>query len=323
MGKTTEKDVSSNEINEQLRQDEIKIQRFDSLLYLTLKDPSIQNNLYSAYPDLLSALGSVTVNQSEIENKTFFPKLSSYFKNDMLSRIYSDALNVFKNTKTYETELSSANEQIQTKFNGRSLPLVAMHVSGFKANTIVTERYISISIDKYLGQNYPAYQNFFEVYQRSQMQPKFVVRDIVKAWIMTEIPPIASPAKTLLEEIIYEGKILYALSELLPEWNKEDLIGYTSDQYSWCIDNQSNIWKSIIEKKHLYNNEYFLNQKYLVDAPFTSTVSAKSPGRVGVWVGWQIVAQYAQNTGKSIPEILKLNDAQLILKDSKYNPTVK
>lgn len=323
MGKTTSKDVSTPEIEEQPITEHIKIQRFDSLLFLNLNNPSVHDHLYSTYPDLLSAVGSVTINQPEIDDKTFFPKLSSYFKNDMLYRIYNDALNVFKNTSTYEAELSIANEQIKNKFNGRSLPLVAMHISGFKANTIVTERYISISIDKYLGQNYRAYQNFFEAYQRSQMQPKFVTRDILKAWIMTEIPAITSPAKTLLEEIIYEGKILYALSELLPEWNKEDLIGYTSDQYNWCVDNQNSIWKSIIEKKHLYNNEYFLNQKYLVDAPFTSTISTKSPGRVGAWVGWQIVAQYAQNTGKGISDILKLNDAQLILKDSKYNPIVK
>lgn len=319
-GKTVSSEILQSLTDENSSIEIVKINRFDSLLYLSLLDNKLQDTLVSTYPHLLSALGSVAINQANIENNAFFPALSSYFKNDILFKIYTDALSTFRQVNPYETELEQANKLIYKEFNGRSLPKIAMHVSGFKANTLVTQNEISISIDKYLGSNYSIYHNFFENYQRYQMQPKFVTRDILKAWIIDEIPVVASPAKTLLEEIIYEGKILYALSILLPEWRKEDLIGYDSEQYKWCVDNETTVWKSIIEQKHLYNNEYFLNQKYISEAPYTAPISSKSPGRVGCWIGWQIVSSFAINSGKNINEILNTNDAQLILKEARYNP---
>ena len=56
------------------------------------------------------------------------------------------------------------------------------------------------------------------------------------------------------------------------------------------------------------------------DAPYTATISTDSPGRLGAWIGWQIVKAYAENTGASFDEIITEVNMQTILKQSKYNP---
>jgi hypothetical protein len=52
-------------------------------------------------------------------------------------------------------------------------------------------------------------------------------------------------------------------------------------------------------KKTLYSTDNMLMRKYLNDAPFTTPISQESPGRLGTWVGWQIIQSY-MNKNKNV-----------------------
>lgn len=299
----------------------ITIERFDKDLMSFLRETSSEKetDLRDKYKGFLGAFGSVAVDNSDYENPLYFPSLLKYFSNGTLIQIYKDAVDTFNVIEPYELELSNANELINKNFEGKKLPTLSMHISGFKANTIVLEDRISISSDKYIGQDYPLYKDFFEDYQRIQMQPKMIVRDYLKAWLIGEIP-MDNKRKDLLSEMIHEGKLLYALQQLLPDWSEADLIGYTQKQVDWATKNKKSVWKETIKQNYLYSPEYMIISKYLEEAPSTSIVSVDSPGRLGAWIGWNIVKDYAKNTNLSLYEILKETDSQNILKVSKYNP---
>ncbi|PXV64393.1 hypothetical protein CLV62_11036 [Dysgonomonas alginatilytica] len=299
----------------------ISIKRFDQDLYRYLQVPSFQqqDSLAKSYGKFLEAFGTVTINNNDVSGTSYFSDLKGYFSNPMLSQIYKDALDTFRVVLPYEKELSVADELIQKYFAGKQLPRLGMHVSGFKANTIVLADFISISIDRYLGADYSGYKDFFEDYQRQQMKPQMISRDYLKAWILTEMPT-SNKRKDLLSEIINEGKTLYALQLLLPDWNEADLIGYTPEQLEWSKNKEKEIWKATIDQNYLFSTDYMTILKYLEDAPYTATISTDSPGRLGAWIGWQIVKAYAANTSASLDSIIKESDMQNILKQSKYNP---
>ncbi|MBD8348350.1 hypothetical protein [Dysgonomonas sp. HGC4] len=299
----------------------ISIKRFDQDLYRYLQSPSSlqQDSLIGLYGKFMEAFGTVTINNSDISAASYFSDLKGYFSNPMLSQIYKDALDTFSVVLPYEKELSVADELIRKYFAGKQLPTLGMHVSGFKANTIVLADFISISSDRYLGTDYSGYKDFFEDYQRQQMKPEMISRDYLKAWILTEIP-ISNKRKDLLAEIINEGKILYTLQLLLPNWGEAALIGYTSEQLDWSKNKEKEIWKVTVDQNYLFTTDYMTILKYLEEAPYTATISTDSPGRLGAWIGWQIVKAYAANTGASLDSIIKESDMQNILKQSKYNP---
>ena len=46
----------------------------------------------------------------------------------------------------------------------------------------------------------------------------------------------------------------------------------------------------------------------------------ESPGRLGYWVGYQIVNQYMKNEGVSLLDLMKNTNSQEILLKSKYKP---
>ncbi|MDR2956537.1 MAG: DUF2268 domain-containing putative Zn-dependent protease [Prevotella sp.] len=305
--------------NDNEAQAEIKILRFDKDIYNYLQNPNVEteSQLKDRYPLLLPAFGRVTMNNSDPE--TFFLSLREYFSHPALMGIYKDALSTFDNLSPYEQELTLVNQRVSEHLTGKQLPQFAMHVSGFRENVIILNNLISISADKYLGSNYAAYKEFFQPYERQQMQPQFIVKDYTKAWLMSDIIKTETENQTLLSAMIDEGKILYALSILLPETTKDDLMGYTSAQSAWCKENEKETWKQIVKQNYLFSTDYMLINRIIDEAQATIDISEKSPGRLGCWIGWQIIEKYAKRKDISLQEIIN-TDAQTILKDSKYNP---
>ena len=299
----------------------VKVERFDIDLYSYLQNPNKQEEslLISKYGDFLEAFGAVAINNSDVDQSDYFTTLQTYFSNASLLQIYKDELSTFKDIEVYNDELTGANVLINKNFEGKSLPILAIHTSGLKENIIATDSVISVSADKYLGSNYPIYKNFFEPYQLNQMEQKMIVRDLLKAWLLTEIPK-KTTRNDLLAEMINEGKVMYALTVLLPQWNEADLIGYTTEQSDWAQKNEKNIWGTILTKKYLYSNDSQTIHKFMNDAPYTVSISSDSPARLGAWIGYQIIKSYMKNTEASLTQLFNEDDAQKILKLSKYNP---
>lgn len=299
----------------------IEINRLDIDIFDYIKNPSLDKaaNLKNKYGDLLEAFGIVTINNSDVDNPLFFEGLVNYFDNTTLQQIYKDELYTFDNLEVYTNQLNEVNILLGQYFEDKQLPRLSIHTSGFKENIIVLDSMISISGDKYLGDTYPIYKDYFENYQLIQMQPKMITRDYLKAWLLSEMPK-TNKRKNLLSEMITEGKVLYILKQLLPEWSDSDLLGYTPQQLQWVNDNDKLIWQKTIQNKYLYSTDSQVINKFVNESPFTTTISPESPGALGKWIGWQIIDNYMKNTDSSLNDLFNNTDSQKILKLSKYNP---
>lgn len=119
--------------------------------------------------------------------------------------------------------------------------------------------------------------------------------------------------------MIYEGKIKYLIHQAFPELKPEVLMGYTETSYNWCKENESNLWKAIIERKHLYTPDQMTTGKYFDNVPSTFLAS-DAPGNLGSWLGWQIIDKYMRETNSTPKALMQNNDSQAILTDSKYKP---
>jgi energy-coupling factor transporter ATP-binding protein EcfA2 len=99
-------------------------------------------------------------------------------------------------------------------------------------------------------------------------------------------------------------------------------IGYLPEQITWCQENESYIWRYFIEKELLYSTDSKLPNRFTNMAPFSKfylEIDNESPGRVGQWIGWQIVRSFMQNNKVSMQEMIKM-DAKELFKKSKYKP---
>ena len=124
-----------------------------------------------------------------------------------------------------------------------------------------------------------------------------------------------------MDNMLFRGKVMYLLSVFMPEEKPENIMGYSAEQWKWAKTNEKQVWGYIIDQKHLFSTDVMLIRKYMNDAPFTAPLSQDSPGRMGTWLGWQIVQSYMnKNPNKSLTDLMKENNYQKILEDSGYRP---
>ena len=98
-------------------------------------------------------------------------------------------------------------------------------------------------------------------------------------------------------------------------------ISYNEAQLNWCDNNEEPVWFYFIDNDLLYTKETTEIIKYMGEAPFIQGFPDGSPGRIGHWLGWQIVKAYMEKNPTITIEKLMLNDnAQQILNASKYKP---
>lgn len=285
---------------------EMSLQRFDKEFMETpLAD---FQNLKKKFPFLLPG---------NVADETWMEK-----RNDTLFKeVYSEVQLSFKDTKQLENNLKSLFQHIKYYFPEQNPGKVITLISDMdlEAKTIYTDSLTIISLDTYLGKNHRFYQGF-EPYTLIDFEPSNIVPDLAEAFAVTKIQ--FPRDRQLLSQMIYFGKLMYAKDVLIPETPDNEKIGYSVDKLKWCEENESQMWKYFIENKLLFSSESKLYGRFIQKAPFSKfylDLDNETPGRAGVWVGWQIVRSYMKNNDVTLQELFA-KDAKEIFDNSKYKP---
>lgn len=311
---------NNQKVNSQSSVDSIKIQRFDKDLYRLIEsnDSLLQQQIISEYPQMLEILGKAILNIQDPNSPILFEKLINFYSEPTLNQLYQKSIKVYNSVDDIEKQLEQGFSYLKENIPTLKVPNIYMHVSGFNQNVLVGENLLSVSIDKYLGSDLPLYQEFFYDYQRQKMQRSNVAPDYLTGWLISEFP-FKGKENVLLDRMIYEGKIIYLVSQALPEIKPYVLMGYSEDAYNWCKNNEATIWKAIIERKHLYTPDLLTTSRYFEDTP-SIFLSDDAPGNLGKWIGWKIIDHYMKETKSTPKKLLEIENAQEILTAAKYKP---
>jgi len=122
--------------------------------------------------------------------------------------------------------------------------------------------------------------------------------------------------------MIYFGKLLYFKDAILPLKSDADKMGYTQHQMDWAVANESEIWRHFVENELLYSTDIKLPSRFINPAPFSKfylDLDNESSGRLGQYIGWQIVRAYMENNNVALSKML-ITNADDIFKQSKFKP---
>lgn len=243
-------------------------------------------------------------------------------KNDTLYReLYREVHKQFPDTDQLESELTSLFKHIKYYFPKQRIPKVNTVIAEVDYNSKVffTDSIAIISLDLYLGKDHHFYER--DEYLREELVPSQIIPDLVKSFAEKKIPYPNSGE--FLSRIVYEGKILYLKDLLIPEFSDEDKINYSTEKLTWAKENEENVWRYFIDENAIYSTDPRLITRFVNVAPFSKfylDIDTETPGRIGSWIGWQIVRAYARNNPQSsIDELLRKN-ADELFKQSKYKP---
>lgn len=246
----------------------------------------------------------------------------NHFRNDLQVReIYETTIGVFPDLSLQSAELNDAFKRFSVLFPGSVIPDIFTFISAFSYTIVVDDSLLGIGLDMYLGSDQKYYRLLdIPMYKIRNMNKESIASDCMKSWLSTEFE-LEAEKSDLLSNMIYHGKLLYALDLLLPGTEDSIKIGYSSNQIEWVNENAKDMWFHFTENELLYTKEGKEIQKYIGDAPFTPGFPEGSPGMTGRWLGWQIVRSYMQNTDPlKVKNLFEESDSQKILKISKYKP---
>lgn len=302
---------------------DLKLKRFEQDLFNTEKEitPEVAASLNKKYGLFFQDFTQSIINIGPYNNPETQYHLNA-FKNDSYINEVRTAVNlIYTDFTPYQKELESAFKHYKYYFPKKEIPEIITYISGFNYAIVTDKNYLGIGLDMFLGSNYEAYPNLgLPKYKTDFMNKESLVTGAMIGWVSTEFEMKEKNAD-LLTEMIHQGKLLYILDALMPLSPATTKISYNKEQLAWCKTNAEPVWFYFIDNKLLYTKETTEIIKYMGEAPFIQGFPEGSPGRIGHWVGWQIVKAYMQNNPDiTLEQLVSEQDAQKILTKSKYKP---
>ncbi|MBK0370368.1 gliding motility lipoprotein GldB [Flavobacterium agrisoli] len=241
-------------------------------------------------------------------------------QNPLWRELYQEVEKKYSNFDPVQKEFESLFQHIKYYFPKTKTPKIVTVIAemDYNDNVIYADSVVVVALELYLGKEHKFYQ--FPEYIKRNFEEKQMIPDAVSSFAASQIKPVSD--KTLLAQMIYFGKELYLKDLLLPEYQDNEKIGYTPEQLTWCQENEGYMWHYFLEKEMLYEDDPKLKTRFISPAPFSKfylEVDNESPGRVGTWIGWQIVRSYMKNNDVSLTQLLQTSEREIFEK-SKYKP---
>lgn len=230
----------------------------------------------------------------------------------------------FPDMEMQDAGLTDAFRHLKYYFPAIDIPRVIAFFSGFAVQTPIGKDYIGIGLDMFLGADskfYPALRGSIPQYLSRRFTPENIVPRVVESYVREDLYPQDALDVSLLQHMIYQGKVMYVMEQVMPDVADSLMIGYTTDQWEWANHFERDIWAWFLQEDLLYEADYNRIQKYLGEAPFTPELGEQneSSPKLGVFIGWKIVRAYMERHSEvSLSALLDIKDAQKILDGSRY-----
>lgn len=313
---------NNSEVNTSSIQLDLKVKRFELQLfsYNNITDVEIAQ-LKNDYGIFFTHFVENIITISEINDPSVYYYLNAFKNDSYVNEVQKKVDEIYKDFSPYQNQLTESFKLYKHYFPSKQVPEIITYTSGFNYAIATDSAYLGIGLDMFLGADYKPYvQLGLPQYKVANMTKNHLVTSAIMAWVATEFE-LTESNSNLLSEMVHQGKLLYVLDKLTP-FEKEHLkVGYTEEQLAWCFDNEKQIWFYLVDNELFYTKETQEIIKYMGEAPFVQGFPEGSPGKVGQWVGWQVVKKYMENNPKlTLQELMNENDAQKILNQSKYKP---
>ncbi|MGY0393398.1 gliding motility lipoprotein GldB [Bizionia sp. KMM 8389] len=237
-------------------------------------------------------------------------------------QLIKESSSVFDDFSKEKTAIKKLFQHLEFYFPEFRVPRVITTTSSvdYRNKVIVTDTIVLISIDTYLGADHEFYDGI-QKYLKANFEREQIVSDLAAAY--AEKYNVQFERKSLLDEMIYYGKQLYFKDVMIPFVSDAVKIGYTDEQLEWAKTNEWFIWNHFVGQELLYDTNSKLPSRFINPAPFSKfyleQVDNESPGRIGQYIGWQIVRSYMKNNSVSLKKLMN-TEALEIFNTSNYKP---
>lgn len=235
--------------------------------------------------------------------------------------LYKEVQKKYEDISFLKNDLTSLFKHItfyNPSFNTPKVITIQSNID-YESRVIYADSLLLISLDVYLGKAHKFYNDYPKYIKQNNTKSHLIV-DVANTIIENQIRP--SNNRSFISKMIHEGKKIYLLDAYLPKVSDKEKLGYDEEKMEWALANEEQVWMYFIEKNLLFSTKKELGKRFIDIAPFSkfyTSVDKDSPGRIGVFIGYQIVKDFMLNNDVSLQELLSKNSEE-IFKKSNYKP---
>jgi hypothetical protein len=254
-------------------------------------------------------------------DSVFINKLFRRFNHPSFDTLLLQTKQVFGNGQVLRDEFQRAFANMKYYYPGFQPPRIETVITGMESDLYVSDSLIIVGLDYYLGKR-SSYKPDMYAYMLRRYEQNFIVPSALLLYgIDSKYNKTNLNDRTMMAEMITYGKAYYFAKRMLPCVPDSVFIGYTGKEIEGAKVNQDMIWKRFVQDEALFSTSQRMKERYIGERPKTYEVGNECPGRIGTWVGWQIVNEFIkENPEVSLPNLMNFKDPQKIFKESKYRP---
>ncbi|MGV3541372.1 MAG: gliding motility lipoprotein GldB [Rufibacter sp.] len=239
-----------------------------------------------------------------------------------IHKLVRESETTFGDMKDVEHDLENAFKHVKHYYPKFHVPQVQTFITGLSRDLYVGDSLMVLGLDFFIGRKASyrpqAPQYILERYEKPYMVPTAMLL------VSNKFNKTDFLSGAMLDEMIDFGKSYYFVEKMMPCAPDSLIIGYTGQELANVQYNEGKIWAHFIEKSLLYETGQFIIRKYIGERPNVPEISARCPGRIGTWVGWQIVRKYMENNPDvTLQQLMEEKNSRKILEASKYKPQKK
>jgi hypothetical protein len=209
-------------------------------------------------------------------------------------------------------------------FPDDTLPPLYLYSGVFGQPVDILPDFACAALTMFLGPDFSGYEGFpsenLPRFLFHRLSPEYLPVSLMGALARSRWEP-DFPDNTVLQHMLYEGKLLAYLDRVLPHLPDSLKIGFTARQMDWVNQNQGEAWALLVGEELLFSTRSSDIARVVGEGPHTKGMSFESPARVGVWMGWQIVRAYLERyPDTSLESLFAQQDARALLEASRWKP---
>lgn len=249
-------------------------------------------------------------------------ELYKKFSNAHIDTLQMEIDRVFGNFSTLETDLKNAFSHLKHYYPDTKVPRIKTVATGFEHDMYISDSLIVIGLDYYLGEGAKYRPLGMFNYMLERYAPEYIVPSIMLLYgISTDYNKTDLSDNTMLADMIAYGKSFVFAKHMMPCTPDSIMIWYTGEEMAGVRANQDIIWAHFVEEELLFENNHMVKKKYIDPRPKTYEIGEKAPGRIGTWLGWQIVKKCMDENNFELVEVMNQRDPQVLFNKSKYRPS--
>jgi len=241
-------------------------------------------------------------------------------RNPSIDTLWQETNDHFGDLSEINTQFENAFKRIKFYYPDFIPPKIQFVFTGLTHDMYVSDSLIVIGLDYFLGENatyrplnIPGY--ILKRYRKENIVPNSLLL------LSEKYNKIDIRDKTLLADMIFYGKAYYFSKQMLPCVADSIFLGYTPKEMKDIFYSQEIIWANFIENEALFDTNHLIKDKFIAERPKTFEIGQNCPGRIGRWIGWEIVKSYMDGQSElSIPDLMEMSSARTVFERSGFKP---